>query len=95
MTQADLDQIQNKLIKHIRAMDVCLYSSKATLKGDKIHIAGWFVNMAFIQSFVIDHAQVDIDVNDFKDWLICDEGFGARASFAPCYRDSEWYPVKI
>lgn len=75
----------NDIIKHRRFLDVCVFVTDVKENESAMEIQGYWVNLGFTRSYVIQEAQITIDKNDLQNWLLC-----LNYENVNCLRYADW-----
>jgi hypothetical protein len=78
----------NSIIKHEKFMDVCFQVLEASELYDTFNIKGWWVNMGFERSWIINKGEIFIKRKDLDKWYMCTD-----AAQNPCLRYCEWQKI--
>jgi hypothetical protein len=84
-------RLGGRIIRHQRAMDVCFKVAKSYTFPHKTKLRGYWVNMGFKESFLLDEnaRNIEIMTKDLKNW----EVLSKNDEFVKCYRDGHWKPL--
>lgn len=80
-----------RIIRHKRAMDACFRVSKSYTFAHKTKLRGYWVNMGFKESFLLDEnpRNIEIKTEDLKNW----EVLSRNDEYIKCFRDGDWKPL--
>lgn len=72
------------VIRHKMFRDVAFSVSRCFDCGSRYEIKGFWINLGFEHSWIIDKAKIDIEKADVHDWLYCGD------NEAKCLRYENW-----
>jgi len=80
--------LKGATIKHKKYRDVAFQVVRHfDVQGRYLKLKGYWVNQAFVESYVMFDARITIEFKDLGDWLIC------QNPNAKCIRYEKWMPI--
>lgn len=73
------------IIKHEKSVDVCFSVSGVSQKDDGFVVVGFWMNMGYTRSWMIDSGHILIKYEDIPKWAVCID-----AGSKPCIRYCTW-----